>query len=108
MTRRQYVRQLLDLGHRHGEIPVYASPEWEALDPTDPRRFASVVRAAEAWRLDGEPDAVRQRLRDDDLLARARIRLVSYDLSELPWQRIREIDTARRDAGDPRYRKVAV
>jgi hypothetical protein len=81
MTRREYVNRLLELGRRHGEIPIYASPEWEALEPTDPRRFAAVVRAAECWRLDGEPDAIRQRLAEDDVLARARVRLASYDVA---------------------------
>jgi hypothetical protein len=82
VTRREYVRRLLGLGRRHGEIPVYGSPEWEALPPADPRKFAAVVRAAECWRLDGEPDAVRRRLADDDLLVRARVRLASYDVAD--------------------------
>jgi hypothetical protein len=106
LTRAEYVRRLLDLGRRHGEIPIYGSPEWEALDSIDPRRFAAVVRAAECWRLDSEPDAVRRRIAEDDLLAAVRIRLMSHDLSEIDWSRILEVNRARRESGDFRYRKA--
>ena len=61
------------LGRRHGDIPIWGSDEWEALPSDDPRRFASVIRAAEAWRLDGEPDAAWRRLDEDDALVQLRV-----------------------------------
>jgi Protein of unknown function (DUF2742) len=98
MTREEFVNRLLDLGRRHGDIPIYGSNEWEALDRDDPRRFASVVRAAEAWRLDGEPEAVRRRLEEDDWLVRYRIRQAGLDVhgrGDTDWARIYEVVTAR-------------
>lgn len=38
-----------------GDAPVFASPEWLAMDPADPRRAAAVVRAALAWWRCGDP-----------------------------------------------------
>jgi len=31
-------------------VPEYGSPEWHGLEPSDPRRQASLVVAAERWR----------------------------------------------------------
>jgi len=31
-------------------IPTYGTPEWHHLEPTDPRRAAALITAAEAWR----------------------------------------------------------
>jgi len=104
-TRAEFVRRMLAIGRRCGEIPVYGSPEWEALDRLDPRRFASVVRAAECWRLEGEPEAIRRRLADDDLLVRLRLRHMIGDLSGWPFQRHHEIARSRAEWGDPRYRR---
>jgi Protein of unknown function (DUF2742) len=84
VTRAEYVDRLLDLGRSCGELPVYGSPEWDALDPLDPRRFASVVRAAECWRLDGTDDNIRIRLRAEldeaDLYVRWRVRMAGLDV----------------------------
>jgi hypothetical protein len=85
----EFVATLLDLGRRYGDIPTYGSPEWAALDPLDPRRFASVVRAAECWRLDGTGDAIRERIERQLLVADtiaeqiavSRLRALSWDLS---------------------------
>lgn len=111
LTRVEYVNRLLNLGRRHGEIPLYGSAEWEALPGADPRKFAAVVRAAESWRLDGEPDVMQARITDElalnDQLAAWRLRRMSGDLAELPLQRAHDIDIARRKAGDFRYRKEA-
>lgn len=38
-----------------GDAPVFASPEWLAMDPADPRRAAAVVRAALTWWRCGDP-----------------------------------------------------
>lgn len=48
-----------------GRLPEYGSAEWHALIPGDPRRFAALVVAAEAWRRFWEQDAVAERLRDE-------------------------------------------
>jgi hypothetical protein len=89
VTRQEFVAGLVELGRRHGDIPIYGSAAWEALNNLDPRRLASIVRAAEAWRLDGEPAAVRARLlrhreevlKEAERLAVDRLRQLSYDLA---------------------------
>ena len=53
MRTADFHRRLIELGRRHGEIPRYGTPEWEALPSGDPRLFAAVVIAAECWRRDG-------------------------------------------------------
>ncbi|HET6755939.1 MAG TPA: DUF2742 domain-containing protein [Jiangellaceae bacterium] len=102
MTRQEFVTRLLDLGRRHGEIPLYDSDEWEALDDLDPRRFASVVRAAERWRIDGTDDAIRNRLLDEladaDMFVRWRVREAGLDVhgrGSTDWARIYEVATNR-------------
>jgi hypothetical protein len=40
-------------------LPEYGTPEWHNLEPDDGRRLASLILAAEAWRLqrtDGRRD----------------------------------------------------
>jgi hypothetical protein len=70
----------------HSGTPIYGSPEWEALPPTDAQRFASVIRAAECWRQDGTDEAIRDRflqeLAENNWLTAWRLRRVSGDLSE--------------------------
>jgi hypothetical protein len=98
LPRAVFVARLLDLGRRYGELPIYGSGEWERLPADDPRRFASVVRAAECWRLDSEPEAVRQRLAEDDWLVRYRVRAAGLDVhgrGSTDWPRIHEVVTAR-------------
>jgi Protein of unknown function (DUF2742) len=102
LSRAEFVRRLLELGWRHGELPIYGSPQWEALAVDDPRRFASVVRAAEAWRLDGTDEAIRARLLDElevaDLLARWRVRMAGLDVrGTTDWSRVQEVVMARRE-----------
>jgi hypothetical protein len=79
VNRAEFVARLLALGRRRGPLPLYGSPEWEALDRLEPRRFAAVVVAAECWRTEGTDDAIRARLLDElavaDLLARWRVRM---------------------------------
>ncbi|WP_432090390.1 hypothetical protein [Streptomyces sp. NRRL F-5630] len=43
-----------------GDYPLYASREWRALHPDDPRRMAGALDAAEKWRKYGD---------DEDLFA---------------------------------------
>jgi hypothetical protein len=99
----EFVNTLLDLGRSCGEIPLYGSPEWAELDRTDPRRFASVVAAAECWRQDGEPDRMRDRLLDElavaDLLARWRVRVAGLDVRHAidDWPRVLDVVMARRE-----------
>lgn len=106
MNTGEYVNRLLTLGWRHGQLPIYGSPEWEALDNADPRRFASVVRAAEAWRRDGTDQAVREHTEHQlflaeqagEQIAMSRLRQLSWDLSEATdWANMADsIDRARR------------
>jgi hypothetical protein len=99
VTREEFVARLFDLGRRHGEIPTYGSDEWDHLVPDDPRRFASVVRAAECWRIDGN-DAIRARLLDEladaDLYTRWRVRMASHDVrGDTDWARVYDVAMAR-------------
>lgn len=41
-----------------GAFPKYASPEWRALHPDDPRRLAGALAAAELWRKFGDEEAL--------------------------------------------------
>jgi hypothetical protein len=98
----EFVTTLLDLGRSYGDIPLYGSLQWAALDRLDPRRFASVVRAAECWRRDGAPDRVRDRLLDElqvaDLIARWRIRMAGLDVrGDTDWCRVFDVVQARRE-----------
>jgi hypothetical protein len=102
VTRQEFVTRLLDLGRRHGDIPVYGADDWEALDNLDPRRFASVVRAAECWRVDGTDDAIRGRLLDEladaDLYTRWRVREAGLDVhgrGSSDWRRVYDVAMAR-------------
>ncbi|MFK0289336.1 hypothetical protein ACIQU6_02455 [Streptomyces sp. NPDC090442] len=36
--------------HLAGDYPAYGSPQWSALPPDSPARFAAVLEAAELWR----------------------------------------------------------
>ena len=101
-----YLRYLIRSGRDVGELPILGSPEWCDLDRRDPRSIAAVAVAALAWFLEKhDPDRLRQRLLEDDLLVRVRIKHMIGDLAELPWSRIHEVNEARRDGGDRRYRR---
>jgi hypothetical protein len=89
VSRAEFVVTLLRLGGQVGPIPTYGSPEWEQVPDGDPRRLAAVVRAAECWRLDSEPEAVRRRLVEDDWLVRYRIRAAGLDVHEALMERRR-------------------
>ena len=108
LTRETFVRRLLELGRRCGPLPIYGSEAWEALDPVDPRRFAAVIAAAEAWRSEGTDDAIRARLLDElevaDLLARWRVRMAGLDVREAidDWPRVFDVVRARQDGYQPR------
>jgi hypothetical protein len=49
-ARRAWARVLI---RRAPDPPVYGSPEWLALDDTDPAKVAAVVAAAECWAQEG-------------------------------------------------------
>jgi hypothetical protein len=84
-------------------LPLYRSPEFDALDPDDPRRQLSMQRAADAWWRDGQPDAMRARLIDEladaDLYARWRVRLAGIDIREAvdDWPGVYDVVQARRE-----------
>lgn len=46
------------------DFPKYASTEWIALHPDDPRRLAGALEAAESWRKYGDEEALIQWLRE--------------------------------------------
>lgn len=46
----RWAHKLIDAGLAAGPLPLFGSPDWWDLEPGDPRRMASIVRAAEAWR----------------------------------------------------------
>ncbi|TDD64784.1 DUF2742 domain-containing protein [Jiangella aurantiaca] len=83
MTAAEWAEALIAQGAAAGEIPLYGSDEWEALPDLDPRRVASVVRAAEVWRRDGEAEhlaaQLRMELAESDLLVRMRMELAELD-----------------------------
>lgn len=83
MTAAEWAEALMAHGAAAGEIPLYGSPEWDALPDTDPRRVAAVARAAEAWRRGGEAEhlavQLRMELAEDDLLFRMRLQLAERD-----------------------------
>jgi hypothetical protein len=66
---------------RHGEPPIYGSGEWAALEPTDPRWLAAIMRAAEAHRVESTPDAITDQLEHELRVVARRLRLASYDVS---------------------------
>lgn len=50
-----------------GGFPKYASPEWRALHPDDPKRLAGALQAAEMWRKYGDEEALVEWLRTASL-----------------------------------------
>ena len=73
-----------------GTIPLYASRSWWALPEDDPRRWASVVRAAACWRHESRLDVIDQRMQAElervDQLVVERMRSASHDVSSaLDW-----------------------
>lgn len=69
-------------------IPIqrYGSPEYDALSDQDPRRAASVVVAAEAWRDHCSPERVAEDLLAEmayvDLEIARRVRESSWDVAD--------------------------
>jgi hypothetical protein len=86
-------------------LPLYRSPQYDALDPADARRYQSMRRAADAWWRDGQPDEIRRRLLAEldaaatlaDLLARWRVRTAGLDVHEAieDWPRVYDVVQAR-------------
>jgi hypothetical protein len=66
---------------RLGEPPIYGSDEWAALEPTDPRWLAAIVRAAEAHRIESTPQAITDQLVHEHRVVARRMRLASYDVA---------------------------
>lgn len=79
-------------------IPAYGSPDWDALPDQDPRRAASIIRAAEAWRDHLSPERVaedlRRQLADEDQAVRRRIRETSWDVAAAAdWEQLSRTPT---------------
>ena len=81
-----------------GSCPRFGSPEWLRLPPTDRRRTAAVVRAAEAWRRHCSReqvtlDLIEQLQREDDSIRR-RVREASWQVAgALDWGRLADTPT---------------
>ena len=73
-----------------GSLPLYASAAWFALADDDPRRWASVIRAAACWRNESRLDVIAERIDAElarvDALALELVREASHDVSgALDW-----------------------
>ena len=79
-------RQRIDNVERTlGSLPLYDSAAWHALEADDPRRWASVIRAAACWRYESRLDVIAERVEAElarvDQLALERVRGASHDVS---------------------------
>lgn len=85
MSASEWATGLIERGRETGEVPIYGSAEWAELPDTDPRKVAACVRAAERWRLDGEPAVMAERLKAElaeaDWMLRMRVAEASHDVS---------------------------
>jgi hypothetical protein len=67
-------------------LPLYGTATWAALDDRDPRRWAAVLVAAEAWRIHRAPEQIaldmRRALNEIDNLVIARLKGASLDVAE--------------------------
>jgi hypothetical protein len=95
-------KTIASFSQRTDDVPLYRSVEFDALDPDDPRRWQSTVRAADAWYAEGTDEAIRARLLDElevaDLLARWRVRMAGHDVrGDTDWVRIFDVVQARRE-----------
>ncbi|HEY9475808.1 MAG TPA: hypothetical protein VIS06_18395 [Mycobacteriales bacterium] len=82
----------------HGQVPLFRSPEWYALDNTDPRKSLAVFRAAEAWHRYWTPGNVARRLAEElarvDAEVRRRVRESSWDVNAAAdWQALAQQPT---------------
>jgi hypothetical protein len=73
-ARREWAAHLIQRGGP--DIPIYGSPEFLALPEGSPAKIGSVVRAAEAWAMDG--DQLEERLRLE-VLALSRANKIAED-----------------------------
>jgi hypothetical protein len=86
---------------------LYRSKAWYALRVDDPRRLASTVRAADCWWSEGQPEAIKARLRDEievaDLLARWRVRMAGHDVRDSldDWMAVLDVQRARANGYRP-------
>jgi hypothetical protein len=96
--RRAFARHHIDDAARRGPVPRYGSPDWHALPYPDPRRWAAIIVAAEAWTVDG-----------DDLPGRLRLELEADAAAEqLLFDQAFAAMAAdiRRKAGRPSYAEL--
>ena len=92
------------------DVPLYRSPEFDALPAGDPRRRLATIRAADCWWREGRPSVIADRLREEitigDLISRWRVRLVSDDVREAvdDWPRVLDVQRARANGYRPPQR----
>ncbi|MEH0627907.1 hypothetical protein [Streptomyces stelliscabiei] len=96
------------------DFPPYGSPSWFALHPDDPKRFASVIAAAEKWRKYGDEEGLIRWFREASAVREPlAYRRTRAELDEA-WRGVREraADMWARERAritpNPRWPKVAV
>ncbi|MYS36351.1 uncharacterized protein DUF2742 [Streptomyces sp. KhCrAH-43] len=62
----EYQVTTLAEGAREWTVPSYGSPAWNQLPPSDPRRYAAVIEAAEQWRRQTAEEQRLDQLAEDD------------------------------------------
>jgi hypothetical protein len=84
LTADEWSAAIIARGRRHGTVPRFGSPEWEALPSTDPRFVASVAMAAERWRDHCSPERIAWEMSLELLAARqVEDRRAAEDFAEL-------------------------
>jgi hypothetical protein len=77
--------ELIRAATAHGPLPLYGDPEWQQLEPTDPRRWAAVIVAAEAWRDHRSAERIavelRRELDDIDMAVISRLKEAAVDVA---------------------------
>lgn len=94
----RWARAAIDAARTAGPPPRYGSQAWLDLPTNDPRRMASVLIAAECWRLECDPEWTRARLDAESDAAHS----AAVQEHEAMWRQTMEwigrVDRAR-DAG---------
>lgn len=81
---------LIRRGRKLGLVPPYGSASWCDLPPTDARKVAAVVIAAECWWQEVDPVKIRERL-EDELAVQAQLEGLEWDRA---LARVRRINSA--------------
>ena len=110
LAAQQWARPLLDRARHTGPTPPAGTAPWRALDDTDPRKLAALIRPALAWLHEATPEVIAERLRAEldqlDLLHDRRSKAAALDLADAAdWTAIatgpthRELERRRAQPG---------